>query len=82
MSFVIGVTGGIGSGKTAVTDRFQSLGVTVVDAEKKGCNLFDIQQLKNERAEAVFRNLYLGKARGKTVRVPAACMSENTKVLF
>ena len=33
MSFVIGVTGGIGSGKTAVTDRFQSLGVTVVDAD-------------------------------------------------
>ena len=33
MSLVIGVTGGIGSGKTAVTDRFQSLGITVVDAD-------------------------------------------------
>ena len=33
MSFVIGVTGGIGSGKTAVTNRFQSLGITVVDAD-------------------------------------------------
>lgn len=30
---VIGVTGGIGSGKTAATDRFQSLGITVVDAD-------------------------------------------------
>lgn len=30
---VIGVTGGIGSGKTAVTDRFQSHGITVVDAD-------------------------------------------------
>jgi len=31
--FVVGVTGGIGSGKTAATDRFQSLGITVVDAD-------------------------------------------------
>jgi len=31
--FVLGVTGGIGSGKTLVTDGFQSLGVSVVDAD-------------------------------------------------
>lgn len=30
---VIGVTGGIGSGKTAATDRFQTHGITVVDAD-------------------------------------------------
>lgn len=30
---VVGVTGGIGSGKTAATDRFQQLGITVVDAD-------------------------------------------------
>ncbi len=30
---VIGVTGGIGSGKTAATDRFQTLGIKVVDAD-------------------------------------------------
>lgn len=30
---VIGITGGIGSGKTAVSDRFQALGITVVDAD-------------------------------------------------
>jgi len=33
MGFVVGVTGGIGSGKTAVTDRFARLGITVVDAD-------------------------------------------------
>ncbi|MDP5065240.1 MAG: dephospho-CoA kinase [Haliea sp.] len=33
MSLIIGVTGGIGSGKSAVTDRFAHLGVTVVDAD-------------------------------------------------
>ncbi|MFT5482414.1 MAG: dephospho-CoA kinase [Halieaceae bacterium] len=33
MGLIIGVTGGIGSGKTAVSDRFQSLGITVVDAD-------------------------------------------------
>jgi dephospho-CoA kinase len=30
---VVGVTGGIGSGKSAVTDRFASHGITVVDAD-------------------------------------------------
>ena len=32
-SLVVGLTGGIGSGKTAVSDRFAALGVTVVDAD-------------------------------------------------
>lgn len=30
---VIGITGGIGSGKTAVTERLHQLGITVVDAD-------------------------------------------------
>lgn len=30
---VLGVTGGIGSGKTAVTDEFERLGINVVDAD-------------------------------------------------
>ncbi|MDH2244105.1 dephospho-CoA kinase [Pseudomonas sp. GD03909] len=32
--WVLGLTGGIGSGKTAVADRFASLGVHVVDADQ------------------------------------------------
>jgi dephospho-CoA kinase len=31
--FVVGITGGIGSGKTAVSDRFQNMGITIVDAD-------------------------------------------------
>ncbi|MEE8058629.1 MAG: dephospho-CoA kinase [Pseudomonadales bacterium] len=31
--FVVGLTGGIGSGKTAVSDRFKALGVDIVDAD-------------------------------------------------
>ncbi|MEH6516585.1 MAG: dephospho-CoA kinase [Halioglobus sp.] len=34
MALIIGITGGIGSGKSAVTDRFEALDVTVVDADK------------------------------------------------
>lgn len=34
MTLVIGITGGIGSGKSAVTDRFEKHGITVVDADK------------------------------------------------
>ncbi|MEZ5573679.1 MAG: dephospho-CoA kinase [Halioglobus sp.] len=33
MSLVVGITGGIGSGKSAVTQRFEKLGITVVDAD-------------------------------------------------
>ena len=33
MTLVIGITGGIGSGKSAVTERFQRRGITVVDAD-------------------------------------------------
>ena len=31
---VIGLTGGIGSGKTLATDHFEQLGITIVDADK------------------------------------------------
>ena len=30
---IVGLTGGIGSGKTAVSDLFQDLGITIVDAD-------------------------------------------------
>jgi uncharacterized protein YjcR len=33
--------------------------VTVVDAQRQGCDLFDITQLRNERPEAVFQNLFM-----------------------
>lgn len=31
--FIVGITGGIGSGKTAVSDRFAGLGIAIVDAD-------------------------------------------------
>lgn len=31
--FIVGLTGGIGSGKTAVSDRFAAMGIKVVDAD-------------------------------------------------
>ena len=34
MMLVIGLTGGIGSGKTTVTNKFEALGIDVVDADK------------------------------------------------
>ena len=33
MTYIVGLTGGIGSGKTAVSDRFSALGIKVVDAD-------------------------------------------------
>ena len=34
MKLIVGITGGIGSGKSAVTDRLEIHGITVVDADK------------------------------------------------
>lgn len=33
MTYVVGLTGGIGSGKTTVSDLFAELGVEVIDAD-------------------------------------------------
>ena len=33
-NFVVGLTGGIGSGKSAATDIFASLGIDIVDADE------------------------------------------------
>ena len=33
MALIVGITGGIGSGKSAVTERFEQRGITVVDAD-------------------------------------------------
>ncbi len=33
MALIVGITGGIGSGKSAVTQRFEAHGITVVDAD-------------------------------------------------
>lgn len=33
MVWIVGITGGIGSGKSAVTERFEQRGITVVDAD-------------------------------------------------
>lgn len=42
MVFILGVTGGIASGKTTVTDIFQSLGVDVVDADVVARNIVSL----------------------------------------
>lgn len=33
MTYIVGLTGGIGSGKSAAAERFRALGITVVDAD-------------------------------------------------
>ncbi|WP_417658733.1 dephospho-CoA kinase [Pseudidiomarina sp.] len=40
--FVVGVTGGIGSGKTTVTDLFKAHGITIVDADVIARHIMDI----------------------------------------
>ena len=40
--FVVGLTGGIGSGKSAVSDQFQFLGITIADADVAASGANDV----------------------------------------
>lgn len=51
---VIGVTGGIGAGKTAATDIFQALGITVVDADIIAREVVEIGSPALKQIESVF----------------------------
>ncbi|HKI74363.1 MAG TPA: dephospho-CoA kinase, partial [Pseudomonadales bacterium] len=39
MGFVVGLTGGIGSGKSAVSDLFAARGITIADADVASRNV-------------------------------------------
>jgi len=45
---VVGIIGGIGSGKSAVADEFADLGCRIVDADAIGHQLLDDQQVQTE----------------------------------
>src|SRR5690349_19551051 len=56
---VVGLTGGIGSGKTVVSAVFQHLGIPVYEADKAAKHLYDqlpeiAAFIRNEIAEDVF----------------------------
>ena len=54
MTFIVGLTGGIGSGKSAVADLFSSLGVQVVDTDAIAHELTGGQGLAMPEIEAEF----------------------------
>lgn len=45
---IIGILGGLGSGKTAVAGQFRKLGCAVIDADKIAHNLLNKQDLRNK----------------------------------
>ena len=51
---IIGLTGGIGSGKTAVSDKFESLGITVVDADLASRKVVELGQPALKEIEEYF----------------------------
>lgn len=52
--FVLGVTGGIGSGKTAVTDRFAHHGIHIIDADIIAHQVVDIGSPSLEKISSHF----------------------------
>lgn len=59
MVFVVGLTGGIGSGKTAVSDLFEALGVTVADADVAARTVVEPETEALQKIEAHFGNKIL-----------------------
>lgn len=59
MVFVVGLTGGIGSGKTAVSDRFANLGITVADADVAARTVVEPGTEALKKIEAHFGNTIL-----------------------
>jgi dephospho-CoA kinase len=54
--FVVGITGGIGSGKTTVSDLFSDLGVKVIDADISARSIVEPGQTALTEIEQVFGN--------------------------
>lgn len=44
---IVGVTGGVGSGKTTVTGMLRELGATVIDADKIAASLLEESEIKD-----------------------------------
>ena len=60
MSVVVGLTGGIGSGKSTVADRFRALGATVVDTDEISRSLTAPGGGAMQRLAAEFGARYVG----------------------
>lgn len=80
MSFVVGLTGGIGSGKSAAADEFAALGATVVDTdviaheltERGGEAMPGIEQLLGSEAVSADGSMNRKKVRERVFADPAA----------
>lgn len=60
MTFVVGLTGGIGSGKSAAADEFARLGATVVDADLIAHELTDTSGLAVPEIKKLFGEKAIG----------------------
>jgi len=69
--FIVGLTGGIGSGKSAVSERFKTFGITVVDADLASREVVKpgkpaLEEIKNHFGESILNdegNLHRRKLR-------------------
>ena len=59
--FIVGLTGGIGSGKSAVSERFKTFGITVVDADLASREVVKpgkpaLEEIKNHFGESILND--------------------------
>ncbi|MCH6566293.1 MAG: dephospho-CoA kinase [Proteobacteria bacterium] len=59
----VGLTGGIGSGKSTVSDLFSNLGVPIIDTDLISHRLLEPDQSGYEKVIAHFGDKLLGKER-------------------
>ncbi|MFZ1851088.1 MAG: dephospho-CoA kinase [Nitrosomonas sp.] len=64
MSFVVGLTGGIGSGKSTVSKLFEDLGITVIDTDVISRKLTEVNGIAINRIRENFGEAYTNSIEG------------------
>lgn len=68
--FIVGLTGGLGSGKSTVAKVFKSLGVPVFNADKAGHNIYaENSKIRNSVIEKFGRNVAVHDTDGKPIDI-------------
>ena len=64
MNFVVGLTGGIGSGKSTVSKLFEDLGITVIDTDVISRKLTEVNGIAINRIRENFGEAYTNSIEG------------------
>ena len=85
MTKIIGLTGGIGSGKTTIANYFSTLGIPVYIADDEAKKLMESSEVKDsikeKFGESIFDNTILNRAKLAEIAAEAKLTAETAKIM-